>query len=427
MRILILLLSAMWVGDSFSSELVEAWEWALKKSPEILAATEKYNVDYEAKEQALAHLLPSLQGVIHYQEQPQSNANDSTIQGWSIELTQTLINISKWRQYKKGTVRSVIADLELQDARRQLLNKVTEVYFDILQLKKDLELIEKAKESMMAQVKQTEALYMKGAGTVIDFYDAQSAYEEIEAEELSVYSKLEVGLRKLSAITNRPYHTLENKKIIVDGIELLTLGYWRQAALSENSTLKVKSELINEAEHEVKAIKALHLPSIDLSLGYQDSINKRDAGAGGNIKYPTRGRYANLRLTIPFFSGGGIASETRSAVASREMLYHEYSFARENVMLQIEGLFLDVRNNQRQIKAFSQLVDTNLVKLEATRVGFKAGVRTLVDIIRAEKDYLEAQRNLAKVQYQIASNYIMLQTLSGEVDLYGMQSILDKY
>ncbi len=425
MRRLVFIASLFWATQSFSTELVQAWEHALKNSPEILAATEKRNAEFEAKTQSRAALLPSLQGSAHYQEQPQSNANDSTTQGWSIELSQTLFNISKWQQFKKGSVRSVIAELSLIDSRRQLLNKVTEAYFDVLLVKKELTLIEKTKDSIALQLEQAQALYQKGAGTILDFYDAQSAYEEIQTEELATQSKLELSLRKLSTITNFPYRTLKQNTVITDKVQLQTLDYWKKITLEGNSTLKVKSELIAEAEYDVKAAKAQHLPTVDLGLGHQDSMNRRDTGYGGSMRYATRGNYVNVRLTVPIFNGGAITSQTRSAVASREMLRYEYDYARDNVMLQIESLFLDIKTNQSQVKAFTQLSNTNNTKLEATRVGFKAGIRTQVDLIKAERDYLEAQRKLAEAQYRLISNYLILQTVAGELEFTNVARLIN--
>ncbi|TDQ39929.1 TolC family protein [Thiopseudomonas denitrificans] len=425
MRSVLVLLSVVWANCCFGSELIQAWEYALSNSSEIQAASEKRNADYEAKAQSLAHLLPSLRGNTYYQEQPQNNADDSAMQGWGIELTQALLNVTKWHQYKKGTTRSMIADLELQDHRHQLLTKVTQVYFDTLQSKKDLELIKKTRESMAAQVVQTEALYKKGAGTIIDFYDAQSAYEAICAEEIAIHNKLKIGLGQLSSMTGFPYRTLQQGNIVMRAVDVSTFEYWKQKVLSGNFALQVKMELVKEADYDVKAVKSQHLPTIDLNLGYRDNIHKRNVAGSGGVRYSTRGNYIDVRMTVPLFNGGAMTSQTRQSVASREFLRHEYDNAIENTLLDMERLFLDVKSSQYQAKAFTQLCETNNTKLEATRIGLTAGVRTQIDLINAERDYLEAQRKLAEAQYQFASSYVTLQILSGEIELLKIQSIMN--
>ena len=409
----------------FASEIMQAWEYALNNSSEIKAASEKYNIDFESKAQAQAQLLPTLQGKAYYQEQPQTNADDSKLQGWSVELSQALLNISKWQHYKKGSVRSVIAELELQNSRHQLLIKVTQIYFNTLQAKNDLDLIKKTKESILLQVSQAEALYKKGAGTIIDFYDAQSAYEEILAEEIAAHSKLEINLKQLSSITGFPYRTLQGDIMVFEEKGVPTLEYWKKKALNGSFAIQAKSELIKEAEYEVKAVKSQHLPVVDLNLGYQDNTHKRDTGARKDLSYSTRGRYVNIQMTVPLYSGGSVTSKTRAAVASRELLRHEYDNEVKNILLEVEEVFLDIKTSQHQIKAFTRLCDTNHTKLEATKIGLTAGVRTQIDLVKAERDYLEAQRKLSEAQYQLAYSYIQLQIISGEIDLSKIKNIVN--
>ncbi len=427
MRGYLLLLSAIFMCANCcsASEIMQAWEYALNNSSEIKAASEKYNIDYESKAQAQAQLLPTLQGKTYYQEQPQTNADDSKLQGWSVELSQALLNISKWQHYKKGSVRSVIAELELQNSRHQLLIKVTQIYFNTLQARNDLDLIKKTKESILLQVSQAEALYKKGAGTIIDFYDAQSAYEEILAEEIAAHSKLEINLKQLSSITGFPYRTLQGGIIIFEGKGEASLEYWKKKTINGSFAIKAKSELIKEAEYDVKAVKSQHLPVIDLNLGYQDNTHKRDTDGREDLNYSTRGRYVNIQMTAPLYSGGSVASKTRAAVASLELLRHEYDDEVKNILLEVEKVFLDIQTSLHQIKAFTGLCDTNHTKLQATKVGLIAGIRTQIDLVKAERDYLEAQRKLSEAQYQLAYSYIQLQIISGEIDLSKIKNIVN--
>lgn len=394
--------------------LVTAWQSALENAPEYASAQAVKRIDSEAENQALAELLPSINGNSRYQEQPQSNANDSSTYGWNVQLSQSIYNSSKWNQYQKGKVRSTISDLVLVSKSDELLKKVTQYYFELLIADEQLKLIVATKRSLQQQLNQAEAMYKKGAGSIIDYYDAQSGFDEIITEEVSARNQYVVAFNKLQHLTGRMSGELEAAKAF-QPIDIHDSLSWTNMALNKNAGLLAKKASITEAEYEVKSIKGQHLPTLDVNAGYQNNINKREQG-GTDLRYRDKGHYMTLGVNIPIFSGGGTSSKVRESVARRDQLEQEYFYAKDQVSLEIETLISALRINTQQVEAFSKLVSTNKMKLDATEIGLKAGIRTQTDLIKAQQDYLEAQKKLAEAKHSYISGYLTIVISSGDTE-----------
>lgn len=60
--------------------------------------------------------------------------------GWTVKLTQPLLNWDKWEQFGQGNLNAAIAEAQFAAAEQDLVLRVTETYFNVLNAQDSLNL-----------------------------------------------------------------------------------------------------------------------------------------------------------------------------------------------------------------------------------------------------------------------------------------------
>lgn len=74
---------------------------------------------------------------------------------------------------------------------------------------------------------------------------------------------------------------------------------------------------------------------------------------------------------------------------------------------------MNVVNGISKIKALREAVRAQEISVESNKKGYEAGIRTITDILNAQKDYYTAKRNLAEARALYVVNIVDLKAYSG--------------
>ena len=79
------------------------------------------------------------------------------------------------------------------------------------------------------------------------------------------------------------------------------------------------------------------------------------------------------------------------------------------------------------MKALEAAESSSQLALEATQLGYKVGVRVNLDVLNAQTQLFQTQRDLAKARYDVLVNSLRLRQASGQLtpnDLLAVNSLL---
>ena len=146
------------------------------------------------------------------------------------------------------------------------------------------------------------------------------------------------------------------------------------------------------ALRNVREVVGELLPSVDLqgSLGYQHERSVRGS----------RGKSAEVLavVTVPLYQQGAVSSRVRESkqIASQNRLLVREAIrqAREDAISGWERL----QTARAQIAAFQESVRANEIALEGVRQENEVGARTILDVLDAEQELLDAQVSLVTAQ-----------------------------
>ena len=186
---------------------------------------------------------------------------------------------------------------------------------------------------------------------------------------------------------------------------------------TEQSPSVRKARLAHEiAKLETRRTQAGHLPTVDLQ-GQLASTNNRGSGAlsaGG--AGTTTSNSIGVTVRMPLYTGDAIQNQVREALALEEKARNDLEAARRGVAQATRQLFLGVQSGAAQVKALEAAETSSRLALDATKLGYKVGVRVNLDVLNAQTQLYSTQRDLARARYEVLLNSLRLRQAAGTLN-----------
>lgn len=168
-----------------------------------------------------------------------------------------------------------------------------------------------------------------------------------------------------------------------------------QIALDSNPDLAAARERSKAASYDSKAAGAGRYPKISLfttgdRTDYLNSLNVPGVGSTG----PQTTAQAGVRATIPLYQGGLPAAQQRQAQAREGAALEQEIGAERQVIAGVRSAFSSWRAANDVIRMNETAVSAAELSLEGVRAENSVGNRTILDILNAEQELVNAQVNL---------------------------------
>jgi outer membrane protein len=391
---------------------------------EYLAASEAANIN-------LAALRPEISGTAGVSKTntdtsgttPRETDTDEVRYG--VSLSQPLIDFSAWNTYKQGKTEKRVAEINYEASKQSLIIRTAQAYFDALrevdQLQTDIA-EEKAQATLLEQTRQR---YQVGLISINDVHETQAAYDSAVANRIGTEANVGIQLDSLSVLTGKLHTSIAplKKDFTVIAPEPSNQQAWVDFSLANNFTLKA-SELTTEARLlQAKAAKSDHLPTVTGNISYTNSDSDIDTVGSTRSDSDTNSTVFSINLTIPLYAGGGLSARERQAVQLALSAKEDFLFTQRSTIQSTRSLYLSVTTAIAQIKARKQAILSNESALEATKAGYDAGTRDIVDVVNAQSNLYQAQRNYLDTLYDFIIDTLLLKQAAGNLQVSDLESL----
>lgn len=410
------LLSSAPVAQAF--DLSQAWRAARTNSADYRAATFNRDAEIEREKQAKAALLPQVSLSGSYTYQPPSLSSTRTTRNANIQLNQTIYDGSKWAQYRLSKLNSQAAESELRHNHDDTLLKVSESYFNVLLAKDTIRAVEAERQAYRQQMKQASEMYERGAATAVDIHEAQAGYDNAVAKEIEAITRKQIAENQLSNYTGLDVEKIEavpmNHLIerVQPKVKQHSLAQWQDLALKNNheyQNVKLNAEMADEG---VNMARASRLPKVSVSVGYQHS-RYQGSQAQQDYAYTGKGLSASLQVSVPLYTGGEIRSKVREAAARSGEAESKLLSVERKVKLAVKQAFTENNALRYQVLAQERLLNSNRLKLKSTRTGKDFGVRSTLEVMKAQQEVADSEQKLAEARYRYLQSFLTLIKESG--------------
>lgn len=387
---------------------------ALELDPVLQQAKSNNSAALELLPQARAALLPTIQSTASTAYSNTSNpltGNYNTF-SYGIALTQPILNLANWQQYKQVDYKIKAALANLEDAQQDLFLRVATQYFAILKAMDDYNFSIAERKAFARHLEETQQKFNAGVIAITDVNEAQAKFDGAVAQEITaqneVYNQKEL-MGNITGTAAGNISSLKNsinlQRPVPDDIE-----YWVNAALKQNFALQAKEFEAIAAQKNISQQRAGHLPTLDLSA---NSTKAKTMPPSPSPSILARTNTVSLNLNVPIYSAGKISAKTRQAVAEHQTALQQAKDVRLQTISNIRQAYRGIITQISQIKALQQSVISSKSALDATEAAFEAGTRTIVDVLNAQSSVLNAKSNLSKARYDYIIASFRLKRFSG--------------
>ena len=418
---------------AWALDLKEAYEAALEQDAATNAARATAASGREALPQARAQLLPSVSASFSRFKnklntvtpnslgQLSDSSYDYPSSNNTLSIRQPVYRKYQWAQYGQAQAQvdevNAVLDAELQN----LAVKVSGAYFEALLANDQLSLIETQLGAYRTQLDAARKMFEAGAGTRTDIDEVQARLDMSLAQELEARQHVAWTRQQLQVLVNQPVEPLA--KLVPDHLKLLPpdpghLEHWIERAEQANPELRALRARLQAATLEVEKASAGHYPTLDAVVQWTRSSSENIQ----SIESSNESRAIGLQLNIPVFSGGGVNSAIRQALAGKERALQSLEAGRRDLGVRVYKEFRGVSEGVLRVRALEQAVKSAEQVLVSSQRAFQAGNRTRIDILNAENSKMIALRDLAQARYVYLIATLRLKAL---VEDAGAQSIAE--
>lgn len=397
----------------YAQDLLEIYELALQNDPILKQAQANQLANGESKNQSIASFLPkvSATGVSNlnrltndrptYQTAGVQNYLD---RNFTVNLTQPLFHWDHWTKLSQSDNQVAQAEADYQAEFQKLMVKITEAYFNVLSAEDNLEFTRSEKQAIARQLEQAKQRFAIGFADITDVRQAQAAFDKTIANEIEAANNVDNQKEALTAIIGEQDIILNNlgETIPLARPDPDDITAWSNSAEVGNFSI---ISAFNQMEFSRKAIALQrngHMPSLDLvaSVGEYDTSSTFGLQGSQDI--------VGLQLNVPLYEGGAVNSRTRQASYKFEQAKENLTATKRDVKRQVKNAYRGIITSISRVAALETAVNSAEIALQATESGFDIGVRTLVEVMNAQKNLYSYKRDYSRIRYDYLLNSIKL-------------------
>ena len=424
LKISAVLVSACFSGSSaFAADLMDIYRDAQAEDPVYSSARYAFDASKEIVPQSrAANLLPAINftGTVNRSHRDTSGFPkvDFTTHGYTVSLTQPLFRMQNWISVDQAKLQAKQSEAAFADAGQSLIVRAAQAYFDVLLAQDNVALSGAQKTAINEQLAQAKRNFEVGTSTITDTYEAQAKYDLGLAKEISDLNDLEIKRQALQQLINKMPASLaplrDNSAMALP--KPGDMDQWVKASEEASPVIAQLRLAYDIAAKDIDRNKAGHYPTLDLAGNFTNNSSPSST-SGGNIgpSFDTRSTGLGLTLTIPLYQGGGTQSRIRQSVSNRDKAGADLENTKRTVAQSVRQNYLGVTNGVAQVKALEAALVSNKSSLDATLLGKEVGVRTNVDVLNAQQQLFQAQRDLQQARYNTILSQLRLKSAVGRL------------
>ena len=415
-----LALGAALMAPAQAQSLVELLNAARSYDAPWQSAKAQLDASVARADQARAGLLPSAalsSGLsrTHSDISAPPITASMTTQTVGINATQPLYRPANRITLQQGLRGVDVAQAQLDAATQDLLVRVSQGYFDVLAAQDSLTFVQAQKAAVSEQLAAAKRNFEVGTSTITDSREAQARFDLVTAQEVAAENDLRVkklaldqlvgqdGTQPLPLVTPLPLPTLEPTDV----------SAWVQQAHDTQPLLRQAALALDVAQLETQKAQTGHLPTVDLQAGYNVQRSPNGTMTMPGVNSRVNNASIGVALTLPLFAGFAVQNRVKETLALEDKARADLENLRRVVAQNTRTVFYGVQSGQGQVKALEAAELSSQSALDANQLGYQVGVRINIDVLNAQSQLYQTERDLARARYQLVTSRLRLRQAAG--------------
>jgi len=320
----------------------------------------------------------------------------------------------------------LVAQSDLETAEQDLIVRVSQAYFEVLAAQDALATTRANKTAITEQLASAKRNFEVGTATITDTREAQAKFDLATAQEIAADNDLRTKRIALDQLVGRVGITPKGLVVplVLPPVAPSDPEAWVGTADDTHPLIRKARLGLEVAQLEIEKARAANRPTLDAvgSLGVANNQGSL-ATTPGVTKSATLG----LQLSMPLYTGGANENRVSETLSLEEKARNDVEAARRSVAQLTRQAYFGVQSGMAQVKALEAAESSTKLALEATQLGYKVGVRVNLDVLNAQTQLFQTQRDLAKARYDVILGNLRLRQAAGQLkpeDLLALNALL---
>lgn len=288
---------------------------------------------------------------------------------------------------------------QLRDTEAALFTQVVAAYMDVLRDEAIVGLNRNQVKVLSTNLEATRDRFEVGDLTRTDIAQSESRLSLARGDLESAEAQLIASKERYIELVGNPPGTLDQPPPLPNlpaDIEAAV-----NTALADNPTLIAANRNVDASRYDIGVARASRLPRVSAvaDKSYSNFLGSLDSFVPGFATSQTsENAGVGVQLTLPLFQGGGPSAQVRQAQARSSQAIEQMTETERGVVAQTRTAFASWRAANANVTSFQTGVSATALALEGVRAENSVGTRTILDILNAEQEYLNAQVQLVSAR-----------------------------
>lgn len=405
----------------------EAVRIALENNFDIRIASNNLKIDQENNTLANAGLLPNVAATVvqdnSIQDTEQVRANGEVLSlddarnrslNYGVQLNWTIFD--GFRMFARRNELKAIEKLGETELQLQVLSKTREVltiYYDIVQLQRQLHALDTAMVVSKERVETAYNRYTIGKAAKLEWLNSQV---DLNTDATNLLRQKELLANTKARLNEQLAREVSTEFVVSDEVEVnQALQFPELKSLADKQNPQLQAQIINKqiAEYQLKQVRSLRYPQISVNTGYafNDSYNS----LGFNREAHAQGLTYGFSASINIFDG--LLQKRSENIAKLNIENAEVAISKQTQSIDTQLLtnFTTFSTNLQLVELERKNEEIARENLEITLAKYRIGTIPTIEIRTAQLNYLNASVRYANALYQAKLSEISLQELTGSI------------
>ncbi|WP_095012346.1 TolC family outer membrane protein [Tsuneonella mangrovi] len=296
---------------------------------------------------------------------------------------------------KAAETRVQAGEAGLRGTESSVFSQVVAAYMDVIRTEALVALAKNQVKVLTVNLKSTSDRFEIGDLTRTDVAQSQSRLSSAQSDLESAQSNLIAARENYIAVVGKAPDNLEAPPPLPGMPDSVDEAV--KTALSDNPDLVAAREQARAAGYDIKAAGAGRLPTVSLftSGTYNDYLGSLKSDQPG-VSFPqvSTAVQAGVQLSLPLYQGGRPAAQQRQAQARASQALEQEVGAERSVISQVRSAYASWQAAQAIIASSEESIKAASLSLEGVKAENSVGNRTILDILNAEQELVQARAQL---------------------------------
>ncbi|MBC7711062.1 MAG: TolC family outer membrane protein [Rhizobacter sp.] len=307
----------------------------------------------------------------------------------------------------------ILFEVSLAAAQMDVATRLSQAYFDVLLAQDNLTLVQSQKAAVGEQLAQAQRNFEVGTATIVDTNEAQARYDQVIAQEIAANNEVERTRYALRTVVGRYETNLKRLRTNaqVSAPNPSNMDAWVSRAETEAFGVRIAQQTLTVAEYDIKRAQT----GLDWTLDATASVahSQSTGGVATGVGTWVNSGVIGVTFNWPFDVSGGVNARIRETLALVDKSRNDIEAARRLASLGVRQSYLGVTSGVASVAAQQQALKSAETLLASTKLGLEVGVRTNLDVLNAQQQVTQVQRDLALARYNTLLNDLRLKAATG--------------